>query len=97
MAPIQYNIYINFNGEIVHGQNGVEYQDRNMKIIRVKHGIKFSEWERTIISALQLGKKSHGISITYRCPQEIHRDRIIYMPLLITDNNGVNLKFDVID
>uniref|UniRef100_A0A2N9I4V5 Uncharacterized protein n=1 Tax=Fagus sylvatica TaxID=28930 RepID=A0A2N9I4V5_FAGSY len=66
MAPTMYIVYLRFNGEIIYGQHGAEYQGSQMKFIRVR------SWE--VISP-----------------------HINYMTLLITDDDGVNLMFDMLD
>uniref|UniRef100_A0A2N9HUL4 Zinc finger PMZ-type domain-containing protein n=1 Tax=Fagus sylvatica TaxID=28930 RepID=A0A2N9HUL4_FAGSY len=54
MAPTMYIVYLRFNGEIIYGQHGAEYQGPQMKFIRVHHGISFVELEMKIFNALQL-------------------------------------------
>uniref|UniRef100_A0A2N9IWN4 Zinc finger PMZ-type domain-containing protein n=1 Tax=Fagus sylvatica TaxID=28930 RepID=A0A2N9IWN4_FAGSY len=71
MAPTMYIVYLRFNGEIIYGQNGAEYQGSQMKFIRVHRGISFVELETKIFNALQLDNQSHRITVTYRCPQEV--------------------------
>jgi hypothetical protein len=97
MAPTMYIVYLRFNGEIIYGQNGAEYQGSQMKFIRVHRGISFVELETKIFNALQLDNQSHRITVTYRCPQEVISPHINYMTLLITDDDGVNLMFDMLD
>ena len=97
MVPTMYIVYLRFNGEIIYGQNGAEYQGPQMKFIRVHHGISFVELEMKIFNALQLDNQSHCITVTYRCPQEVISPHINYMTLLITDDDGVNLMFDMLD
>uniref|UniRef100_A0A2N9EX04 CCHC-type domain-containing protein n=1 Tax=Fagus sylvatica TaxID=28930 RepID=A0A2N9EX04_FAGSY len=70
MAPTMYIVYLRFNGEIIYGQNGAEYQGPQMKFIRVHRGISFVELETKIFNALQLDNQSHRITVTYRYPQE---------------------------
>uniref|UniRef100_A0A2N9GUX0 SWIM-type domain-containing protein n=1 Tax=Fagus sylvatica TaxID=28930 RepID=A0A2N9GUX0_FAGSY len=69
----------------------------HMKIIRVKQGISFKKLRRKIFSALELDHHSNVITITFRCPQEILSQRVIYMPMLINDDNAVNHMFDVLN
>ena len=97
MAPTMYIVYIRFNREIIYSQNGAKYQGPQMKFIQVHRGISFVELETKIFNALQLDNQSHRITITYRCPQEVISPHIIYMTLLITDDDGVNLMFDMLD
>uniref|UniRef100_A0A2N9J057 SWIM-type domain-containing protein n=1 Tax=Fagus sylvatica TaxID=28930 RepID=A0A2N9J057_FAGSY len=97
MAPTMYIVYLRFNGEIIYGQHGAEYQGSQMKFIRVHRGISFVELETKIFNALQLDNQSHRITVTYRCPQEVISPHINYMTLLITDDDGVNLMFDMLD
>jgi hypothetical protein len=97
MAPTMYIVYLRFNGEIIYGQHGAEYQGSQMKFIRVHRGISFVELETKIFNALQLENQSHRITVTYRCPQEVISPHINYMTLLITDDDGVNLMFDMLD
>jgi hypothetical protein len=97
MAPTMYIVYLRFNGEIIYGQHGAEYQRPQMKFIWVHRGISFVELETKIFNALQLDNQSHRIIVTYRCPQEVISPHIIYMALLITDDDGVNLMFDMLD
>jgi hypothetical protein len=97
MAPTMYIVYLCFNGEIIYGQHGAEYQGSQMKFIRVHRGISFVELETKIFNALQLDNQSHRITVTYRCPQEVISPHINYMTLLITDDDGVNLMFDMLD
>jgi hypothetical protein len=77
--------------------SGSEYQEPQMKFIRVHHGISFAELETKIFNALQLDNQSHRITVTYRCPQEVISPHIIYITLLITDDDGINLMFDMLD
>jgi hypothetical protein len=67
MAPTMYIVYFRFNGEIIYGQNGAEYQSLQMKFIRVHRGISFVEFETKIFNALQLDNQSQRIIVTYRC------------------------------
>jgi hypothetical protein len=97
MAPTMYIVYLRFNGEIIYGQNGAEYQGSQMKFIRVHRGISFVELETKMFNALQLDNQSHRITVTYRCPQEVISPHINYMILLIIDHDGVNLMFDMLD
>ena len=68
-----------------------------MKIIRVKQGITFKKLRRKIFSALELDHHSNVITITFHCPQEILSQRVVYMPMLINDDNTVNHIFDVLN
>ena len=68
-----------------------------MKFIRVHREISFVELEMMIFNALQLDNQSHHITVTYCCPQEVISLHIIYMTLLITDDDGINLMFDMLD
>ncbi len=43
MMPTIYNVDLRFNGEIIHGQNGAEYQGSQMKFIQVQRGFSFVE------------------------------------------------------
>uniref|UniRef100_A0A2N9HZV4 MULE transposase domain-containing protein n=1 Tax=Fagus sylvatica TaxID=28930 RepID=A0A2N9HZV4_FAGSY len=96
MAPV--TVYIRYNGEIIFGGDyGVQYEGMHMKIIRVKQGISFKKLRRKIFSALELDHHSNVITITFRCPQEILSQRVIYMPMLINDDNAVNHMFDVLN
>ena len=79
MAPTMYIVYLRFNGEIIYGQNGAEYQGSQMKFIRVHRGISFVKLETKIFNALQLDNQSHLITVTYRCPQEVISPHINYM------------------
>uniref|UniRef100_A0A2N9G230 CCHC-type domain-containing protein n=1 Tax=Fagus sylvatica TaxID=28930 RepID=A0A2N9G230_FAGSY len=97
MAPTMYIVYLRFNGVIIYGQNGAEYQGSQMKFIRVHREISFVELETKIFNALQLDNQSHRITVTYHCPQEVISPHINYMTLLITDDDGVNLMFDMLD
>jgi hypothetical protein len=96
MAPV--TVYIRYNGEIIFGgDHGVQYEGMHMKIIRVKQGISFKKLRRKIFSALELDHHSNVITITFRCPQEILSQRVVYMPMLINDDNAVNHMFDVLN
>ena len=97
MVPTMYIVYLRFNGEIIYGQNGAEYQGPQMKFIRVHLGISFVELETKIFNALQFDIQSQRITVTYRCPQEVISPHINYMTLLITDDDAVNLMFDMLD
>ena len=97
MALTMYIVYLRFNGEIIYGQYGAEYQGPQMKFIQVYRGISFVELETKIFNTLQLDNQSHRITVTYRCPQEMISHHINYMTLLITDDDGVNLMFDMLD
>ena len=50
-----------------------------------------------IFNILQLDNRSQRITVTYRCPQEVISPHINYVTLFITDDNGVNLMFDMLD
>uniref|UniRef100_A0A2N9GCN4 MULE transposase domain-containing protein n=1 Tax=Fagus sylvatica TaxID=28930 RepID=A0A2N9GCN4_FAGSY len=97
MAPTMYIVYLRFNGEIIYGQNGAEYQGSQMKFIRVHRGISFVELENEDIQCTTIENQSHRITVTYHCPQEVISPHINYMTLLITDDDGVNLMFDMLD
>uniref|UniRef100_A0A2N9EBT9 SWIM-type domain-containing protein n=1 Tax=Fagus sylvatica TaxID=28930 RepID=A0A2N9EBT9_FAGSY len=86
MAPTMYIVYLRFNGEIIYGQNGAEYQGSQMKFIRVHRGISFVELETKIFNALQLDNQSHRITVTYRCPQEVLK------PLTQGDGDGLEAE-----
>jgi hypothetical protein len=58
MAPTMYIVYLRFNGEIIYGQNRVEYQGPQMKFIQVHREISFVELETKIFNALQLDNQS---------------------------------------
>ncbi len=96
MAPTMYNVYLRFNREIIHGQNGAEYQGSQMKFILVQHEVSFVKLETKIFNALQLDNQSHRITITYRYPHEVISPHIFYMTLLITGDDSVNLMFDML-
>ena len=46
MAPTMYIVYLRFNGEIIYGQHGAEYQGSQMKFIQVIVGLVLSNWKR---------------------------------------------------
>ena len=96
MAPV--TVYICYNGEIIFGSDhGVQYEGMHMKIIQVKQGISFKKLQRKIFNALELDHHSNVITITFRCPQEILSQRVVYMPMLINDDNAFNHMFDVLN
>ena len=96
MAPV--TVYIHYNGEIIFcGDYGVQYEGMHMKIIQVKQGISFKKLQRKIFNALELDHHSNVITITFCCPQEILSQCVVYMPILINDDNTVNHMFDVLN
>ena len=97
MVPTIYIVYFHFNGEIIYGQNGTEHQGPQMKFIWIHREISFVELEMKIFNALQLDNQSQRITVRYRCPQEVISPHINYMTVLITDDDGVNLMFDMLD
>ena len=52
---------------------------------------------KKIFSALELDHHSNVITITFRCPQEILCQHVVYMPMLINDDNAINHMFDVLN
>ena len=44
-----------------------------------------------------MDNQSHRITVTYCCPQEVISPHINYITLLITDDDGVNLMFNMLD
>ena len=96
MAPV--TVYIRYNREIIFGgDHGVQYEGLHMKIIQVKQGRSFKKLRRKIFSALELDHHSNVITITFRCPQKILSQHVVYMPMLINDDNAINHMFDVLN
>ena len=95
MAPV--TVYICYKEIIFGSDHGVQYEGMYMKIIQVKQGISFKKSRKKIFNALELDHHSNVITITFRCPQEILSQRVVYMPILINDDNTVNHMFDVLN
>ncbi|GMY39170.1 MULE transposase domain [Fagus crenata] len=96
MTSSRSELYVHFNGRMTYGENGVGYEGNDVKFIQLNNDITFFELERRLIIALQLANQVEDIKITYRYPQVMISPHVNYVPMLINDDEDVEIMLTLL-
>ena len=89
-------LYVHFNGRMTYGENGVGYEGNDVKFIQVNNDITFFELKRRLITKLQLVNQAEDIKITYQYPQVMISPHVNYIPMLINDDENVEIMLSLL-
>ncbi|XP_028127280.1 uncharacterized protein LOC114323800 [Camellia sinensis] len=93
----QYNLAIYYNGGIINDACGIAYEGPDPKWIRVNRNMLFIDLCNRLIDATGIDHNGGNVLIIYRFPFRSYPYAVYYTSLAITDDDGVEGIFDLID
>ena len=96
MAEKLFIFLIHSGGIIKHGENGIYYEGPPPSMLPLNQGVIFENLCDRIAYTLHINREDSKLTIWYRFPFQCHPHLVIYQQVLIEDDNGVNVIFDML-
>ena len=96
MAKKLFIFLIHFDGIIKHGENWIYYKEPPPSMLPLSRGVTFEDLCNIVASTLHINKEDSKLTIWYRFLFQCYPHPVIYEQVLVKDDNGVNVIFDML-
>ena len=96
MAEKLFIFLIHSSGIIKHGENEVYYEGSPPSMLPLSRDVTFEDLCDGVASMLYINREHSKLIIWYRFHFQCHPHLVIYQQVLIEDDNGVNVIFDML-
>ena len=91
-------IFLIYSGGIIkHGENEVYYKGPPPSMLPLSRAVTFEDLCDGITSTLHINREDSKLNIWYRFLFQCHSHPVTYQQVLVEDDNGVNVIFDMLD
>ena len=90
------NVLCYFNGTIIKGPQGVDYEGSIARAVTISPTMSFNELVERICRKLKIDRNRYTIKIIYRYPQVFQQSNLVFVALEIADDEDLGLLFGTV-